>query len=101
MNVFIGQMCERKRNMRILNGLEEFFCLRSNLSNNGIISAKRPCLKTGMDFRDLKTGVENDIFWASIGSGFEELGGTPPPRIPRGPPRVSQIILSREFFPVL
>ena len=75
--------------------------MRSNLSKNDITSAKRPGLKTGMDFRDLKTGMENDIFWASIGSGFEELGGTPPPRIPRGPPRVSQIILSREFFPVL
>ena len=23
------------------------------------------------------------IFWSEIGSGFEELGGTPPPRIPR------------------
>ena len=91
MNVFIGQMCERKRNMRILNGLEEFFCLRSNLSNNGIISAKRP---------GLKTGVENDIFWAEIGSGFEEPGGTPPPRIP-SPPGFSQIILSRDFFPVI
>jgi len=26
--------------------------------------------------------VENDVFWSEIGSGFEELGGTPPPRIP-------------------
>ena len=30
---------ERKKNMRFLNGFEEFFCLRSNLSNNDIISA--------------------------------------------------------------
>ena len=30
---------ERKKNMRLLNGFEEFFCLRSNLSNNEIISA--------------------------------------------------------------
>ena len=38
---------------------------------------------------DLKTGVENDIFGSEIGSGFEEPGGTPPPRIPRSssPPR--------------
>ena len=28
-------------------------------------------------------GVENYIFWSEIGSGFEESGGTPPPRIPR------------------
>ena len=27
----------------------------------------------------------NDIFWYEIGSGFGELGGTPPPRIPRSP----------------
>ena len=27
----------------------------------------------------------NDFFWYEIGSGFGELGGTPPPRIPRSP----------------
>ena len=73
MNVFIGQMTERKRNMRILNGFEEFFCLRCNPSNNDIISAKRP---------GLKTSVENDIFWAQIGSGFKEPDGTPVPPPP-------------------
>ena len=26
------------------------------------------------------------IFWSEIGSGFEESGGTPPPRISRSPP---------------
>jgi len=31
----------------------------------------------------LKTGVENDIFWSEIGSGFREPGGAPPPNIPR------------------
>ena len=31
----------------------------------------------------LKTGMENGMFWSEIGSGFPELGGTPPPRIPR------------------
>ena len=31
----------------------------------------------------LKTGVENDIFWSDIGSGFGELGCTHLPRIPR------------------
>ena len=39
----------------------------------------RPCLKTG---------VENNIFWSEIGSGFEEPDSTLPPRIPRSsPPR--------------
>ena len=60
--------------MRIRNGFEEFFCLRSNLSNDNIISANRP---------GLKTDVENYIFWSERGSGFRELGGTPPPRIPK------------------
>ena len=42
MNVFIVSIPkerERKRNMRIGNGFEEFFCLHSNLSNDNIISA--------------------------------------------------------------
>ena len=35
---------------------------------------------------DLKTGVENGIFWSEIGSGFGDAGGTPPPKIPRSTP---------------
>ena len=58
-------------------GLKNFFCLRSNLSNDDIISAWRP---------DLKTVVENDIFWSEIKSGFGEPGGTSLPRIPRSTP---------------
>ena len=34
----------------------------------------------------LKTGVESDIFWSEIGSGFGKPGGTPQPRIPRNIP---------------
>ena len=34
----------------------------------------------------LKTGVESDIFWSEIGSGFGKPGGTPQPRIPRNTP---------------
>ena len=30
--------------------------------------------------------MENYIFWSEIGSGFEEPGGTPTPRIPRSTP---------------
>ena len=30
--------------------------------------------------------MENDIFWSEIGSGFGELGGTPPPKITRSTP---------------
>ena len=36
-----------------------------------------------LEARGLKTGVENDILWSEIGSGFGEPGGTPSPRIPR------------------
>ena len=43
MNVFyivsIPNGVRKKENMRIRNALEEFFCLRSNLSNDNIISA--------------------------------------------------------------
>ena len=64
--------------MRIRNGLN-IFCLRSNLSNDNIISAQRP---------GLKTGVENYTFWGLNWLGFEEPGGTSPPMIPRStPPR--------------
>ena len=31
-------------------------------------------------------GLGNYIFWSEIGSGFRELGGTTPPRIPRSTP---------------
>ena len=50
MNVFIVSTpneWERKRNMRIWNGLEELFCLRSNLSNDNqepiTCSEQLPC----------------------------------------------------------
>ena len=51
--------------MRIRNAFEEIFCLRSNLKNDEIISAKS---------LGLKTTLENDIFWPEIGSGFGENG---------------------------
>ena len=60
--------------MRIRNGFQELFCLLPNLSNDNIISALRP---------GLKTGVGNYIFWSEIWSGFGEPGGTFPPIIPR------------------
>ena len=39
--------------MGIRNGFEEFFCVRSNLSNDNKISACGLGQKTGMDFRGL------------------------------------------------
>ena len=57
------------------------FGWRSNLSNDD-----RGQVWTGLDFGGKVAGVEKHIFWSKIRSGFEELGGTPPPRIPRGTP---------------
>ena len=69
--------------------MSRIFCLPSNLSNDNISSAERPGLKTGSGFQwcGLKTGVENDIFWSEIGSGFGEPGGTPPIKISQEYPR--------------
>ena len=38
----------------------------------------------------LKTGVENDIFWSEIRSGFGEPGGTPHREFPVVPPSGGQ-----------
>ena len=70
--------------MRTRNGFEELFCLRSSLSNDNIISAERP---------GLKTGVGNYIFWSGEGSSDGEPGGTPPPGIPRSTPLPWVLIL--------
>ena len=52
----------------------------------------------------LKTGVESDIFWSEIGSGFGKPGGTPQPRIPRNTPPglkfplLAFLLLNRNMF---
>ena len=51
----------KKRNMRILNGFEEFFCLPSNLSSDDIFSAFSE-IGYGFWRSGLKTGAENGIF---------------------------------------
>ena len=68
--------------MQIPNGFDEFFCLRSNLSNDNIISAQRP---------GLKTGVEDNIFWSEMGL---ETDGTTPPRVTRSTPRPGAVFNS-------
>ena len=66
--------------MGIRNAFEEFFCLRSNLSNDDVIFCLKDRSENGYGFYKscLKTDVENDICWSEIGSGFGEPGGTPP-----------------------
>ena len=44
----------------------------------------------------MKTGVKNDTFWSERGSGFEEPGGTPPPRIPRSTPTSKMLTRQNE-----
>ena len=39
------------------------------------------------------------IFWSEIGSGFEEPGGTPPPRIPRSTPPPLPGLMHRKKLP--
>ena len=51
-------------------------CYFSNVSNDDKISW-RPGLKTGM---------KSANFWSELGSGFGELGSTPPPGLPRNTP---------------
>ena len=43
-------------------------------------------------------GVENDIFWSEIGSGFGEPGGTSPPRITRTTPQEAKQLSFSNFL---
>ena len=57
-----------------------------------------PCV----NFRSgLKTGMENGMFRSEIGSGFEDPGGTPPPRIPRSTPPPPPPGVRAAFLPVV
>ena len=59
---------KEKFSIQIRNGIEEFFCLRANLSNDNIISPWKASSENGYGFSRscLKTGVENYIFWSEI-----------------------------------
>ena len=93
MNAFIVSIPneqERKRNMRIRNGFDEYVCLRSNLSNdNMIISAQRPGLKTGMDFRGLvwKRARKSTFFGLKSGQDLENRAAHSHQEFPGFPPR--------------
>jgi len=47
-----------------------------------------------MDFLrpGLKTGVGNGIFGSEIGSGFGDMGGTPPPKISTSTPPPRELL---------
>ena len=85
MNVFIVSIpneWERKRNIRIRNG---FFCLYSNhVGNDNIISALRPGLKTGMDFRGLvwKRGWKITFFGLKLGQDLKNRAAHPHQEFP-------------------
>ena len=71
--------------MRIRNGFDEFVCLRSNLSSGNIISAWRPDLKTGMDFRGLVWKQVRKIAFFGLKSGqdLDNRAAHSPPPSPR------------------
>ena len=75
-------ICEFEWNLRKL------FCCCSNLSNDDGPNYLHARFENGYGFYrpGLKTGVENDIIWSEIESGFGEPGGTPSPRILRSTP---------------
>ena len=67
--------------MRIRNVFEEFFCLRSNISNDNIISTKSLGLKTGVVnyfFFCLKQGQD---FENQAAHPHQEFPGVPLPRV--------------------
>ena len=76
---FNSKWVRKKRSMQIQNGFEEFFCLRSNLSNDNIISARS-------EDQVWKLMWEVTFFGLKIGSAHphQEFPGvhTPPPPAP-------------------
>ena len=80
----------------------KYFCLRSNLSNNGRISALRPGLKTGMDFRALvwKRVWKMTLFFVSNRVRIWRNGRHTPSKIFQEypPPPGHNIILSFSFI---
>ena len=86
--------------MQIRNGLEEFsVCLHSNLSNDNIISAKRPGLKTGMDCRGLvwKRVWKTTFFGLKSGQDLENQAAHPHQEFPGVPPLLLGCILTPYF----
>ena len=81
-------LCDFNKKERLTCELEidftKTFRLRSNLSNDNIISA---FARSEKRYRFIEARsqnrCENCNFWSEIGSGFGEQGGTPPPTIPR------------------
>ena len=76
--------------MRIRNGFEEFFCLRSNLSNDNIISALRPGLETGMGFSGLvwKRVCKITFFDLKSGQELQNRAADPHQKFQEYPPGV-------------
>ena len=67
---------------------KKVFSWRCKLSNNDIISSRS----------GLKTGVENEMFWSEMGSGFKAEDGTPPPRLSRSTP--SRVLYLQSYLRV-
>ena len=74
------------------------FCLHFNLCNDNFC-LKGQVWKRVWIWRGLvwKRVWKTYIFWSEIGSGFEELGGTPPPRISRSTPPPSPPVEPHDY----
>ena len=74
--------------MRIGNGFDDFFCLRSNVSNDDIISTWRLSLKSGMGFSGLvwKRERKSTFFGLKSGQDLENRAAHPYQDIPRSTP---------------
>ena len=93
--LFQFQMSKTERKiLQIRNGFEEFFSLRSNLSNDNIISAWRPGLKTGMDYRGLvrKRVWKITFFGLKSGQDLENRAAHPHQEFPRVPPPLGETV---------
>ena len=86
--------------MQIRNWFEWFFCLRSNLSDDNIIPALRPGLKTGIDFRVLvwKGVWKNKFLGLKSGQDLKNWEAYPYQEFPGVPPRLFVLHEKKSFY---
>ena len=92
---------ERKR-CEFETDLKHFFCLPFNLSNDDIISAERPGLKTDMDFKGLvrKQVWKVTFFGLKSGHNLENPAAHPQQEFPEVPPPPPPGRMKKDTFTV-
>ena len=91
--------------MRTLNGFEEFFWVWAliQVMMTWFLSKGQVWKRVWILEVWSENGCGKWLFWSEIGSGFEEPGRTPPPKIPRSslpPGSVSLTLFSVAFFTI-